>query len=125
MNVIISLAVMLLPFSVVLFILSRRMDKDGDNAEVAIPFAEVQQTKPPILDVPPVSDNAVSVTITREQLEVIADALEFTGEYIETELKGTEHSTEESNDLDSDLKLLNNTLGVVSGALGSPSVRPA
>jgi hypothetical protein len=125
MNVIISLAVMLLPFSVVIFLLYRRMDQNGDNAEAAFPFAEVPQTKPPILDVSPVSDNAVSVTITREQLEVIADALEFTGEYIKTELKGTEHSTEESNDLDSDLKLLNNTLGVVSGALESPSVRPA
>jgi|WetSurMetagenome_2_1015567.scaffolds.fasta_scaffold164691_3 hypothetical protein len=58
-----------------------------------------------------------NVTLTQDQLEVIADALEFTGEYIEHELKDTAGNPEERRELVADLVEVNAALEVVASVM--------
>lgn len=59
----------------------------------------------------------INVPLTLEQLEVIADALEFTGECIEEEIKDTAEGSEERGELVADLEEITTTMEVVAGAM--------
>ena len=59
----------------------------------------------------------IDVTLTLEQLEVIADALEFTGQYIEEEINDAAAGSEERQELVVDLEEVAATLEVVAGAM--------
>jgi hypothetical protein len=59
----------------------------------------------------------INVSLTLEQLEVIADALEFTGECIEEEINDTAEDSEEHRELIADLEEIATTLEVVAGAM--------
>lgn len=59
----------------------------------------------------------INVPLTLEQLEVIADALEFTGECIEEEINDTAEDSEERRELVADLEEVATTLEVVAGAM--------
>jgi len=59
----------------------------------------------------------INVTLTLEQLEVIADALEFTGQCIEEEINDTAEDSEERRELVADLEEVATTLEVVAGAM--------
>jgi hypothetical protein len=61
----------------------------------------------------------INVALTLEQLEVIADALEWTGECIEEEINDTTEGSEEHHQLITDLEEVANTLEVVAGAMDS------
>ena len=58
-----------------------------------------------------------NVPLTLEQLEVIADALEFTGECIEEEIEDTAEGSEERQALVTDLEEVAETLEVIAGAM--------
>jgi hypothetical protein len=60
---------------------------------------------------------SINVALTLEQLEVIADALEFTGECIEEEINDTAEDSEERRELVADLEEIATTLEVVAGAM--------
>lgn len=59
----------------------------------------------------------INVALTLEQLEVIADALEFTGECIEEEINDTAAGSEDRQELVTDLEEITSTLEVVAGAM--------
>ena len=59
----------------------------------------------------------ISVTLTLEQLEVIADALEFTGQCIEEEINDTAEDSEERRELVADLEEITVTMEVVANAM--------
>jgi hypothetical protein len=59
----------------------------------------------------------INVPLTLEQLEVIADALEWTGECIEVEIDETAEGSEERHELVADLEEVAATLEVVAGAM--------
>ena len=59
----------------------------------------------------------IDVPLTLEQLEVIADALEFTGQCIEEEIEDTAEGSEERQALVTDLEEVADTLEVVAGAM--------
>lgn len=59
----------------------------------------------------------ISVSLTLEQLEVIADALEFTGECIEEEISDTAEGSEERHGLVTDLEEIAITLEVIAAAM--------
>ena len=59
----------------------------------------------------------INVPLTLEQLEVIADALEFTGQCIEEEIEDTAEGSEERQALVTDLEEVADTLEVVAGAM--------
>lgn len=59
----------------------------------------------------------INVTLTMEQLEVIADALEWTGECIEEEINDAPAGSEEHRELVADLEELTATLEVIAGAM--------
>ncbi len=59
----------------------------------------------------------INVSLTLEQLEVIADALEFTGECIEEEINDTAEDSEERRELVADLEEVATTLELVAGAM--------
>lgn len=59
----------------------------------------------------------IKIPLTLEQLEVIADALEFTGQCIEVEIADTADGSEERQALVTDLEEVANTLEVVAGAM--------
>ncbi len=61
----------------------------------------------------------INVALTLEQLEVIADALEFTGECIEEEINDTAEDSEERRELVTDLEEVATTLEVVAVAMGT------
>ncbi len=61
--------------------------------------------------------NTINVPLTLEQLEVIADALEFTGQCIEEEIEDTAEGSEERQSLVTDLEEVADTLEVVAGAM--------
>jgi hypothetical protein len=59
----------------------------------------------------------INVPLTLEQLEVIADALEFTGQCIEEEINDTAEESEERRELVADLEEITTTLEVVASAM--------
>jgi hypothetical protein len=59
----------------------------------------------------------INVALTLEQLEVIADALEFTGQCIEEEINDTAEDSEERRELVADLEEVATTLEVVASAM--------
>ncbi len=61
----------------------------------------------------------IDVALTLEQLEVIADALEFTGQCIEDEINDTAEDAEERGELVADLEEVATTLEVVASAMDS------
>ncbi len=62
-------------------------------------------------------NETINVPLTLEQLEVIADALEFTGQCIEEEIENTAEGSEERQELVADLEEVTSTLEVVAGAM--------
>jgi hypothetical protein len=60
---------------------------------------------------------SINVPLTLEQLEVIADVLEFTGECIEEEINDTAEDSEERRELVADLEEITSTMEVVAGAM--------
>lgn len=59
----------------------------------------------------------INVSLTLEQLEVIADALEFTGECVEEEINDTAEGSEERRELVADLEEIATTLELIAGAM--------
>jgi malonyl CoA-acyl carrier protein transacylase len=59
----------------------------------------------------------VNVQLTLEQLETIADALQFTGEVVEEDIKESEVGTEEHEGLTADLQDLTNAMEVIADAM--------
>lgn len=59
----------------------------------------------------------INVVLTLEQLEVIADALEFTGECIEEEINDTAEDSEERQELVTDLEEVAGTLELIANAM--------
>jgi hypothetical protein len=59
----------------------------------------------------------INVALTLDQLETIADALEFTGKVIQEELNDFEPGTEEHDGLSADLEDLTNSMGVIASAM--------
>jgi len=59
----------------------------------------------------------INVALTLEQLEVIADALEWTGECIEEEINETTEGSEERRELVADLEEVASTLELIAGAM--------
>ncbi len=59
----------------------------------------------------------IDVSLTLEQLEVIADALEFTGECIEDEIGETAEGSEERRELVTDLEEVAMTLEAIASAM--------
>jgi acid stress-induced BolA-like protein IbaG/YrbA len=59
----------------------------------------------------------INVALTLEQLEVIADALEFTGQCIEEEINDTAEGSVERQELVADLEEITTTLEVVAVAM--------
>ena len=59
----------------------------------------------------------INVSLTLEQLEVIADALEFTGQCIEEEIGDTSEGSEERARLVEDLEEISTTLEAVANAM--------
>lgn len=59
----------------------------------------------------------IDVSLTLEQLEVIADALEFTGECIEDEIGETAEDSEERRELVTDLEEVAMTLEAIASAM--------
>lgn len=62
-------------------------------------------------------NETIKVALTLEQLEVIADALEFTGECIEEEINDTAEDSEERRELVADLEEVTTTMEVVASAM--------
>ena len=60
---------------------------------------------------------AISLALTLEQLEVIADALDFTGQCIEEEIEDTAEGSEDRQGLIADLEEVAATLEVIAGAM--------
>lgn len=59
----------------------------------------------------------INVPLTLEQLEVIADALEWTGECIEEEINDTAENSEERQSLVTDLEEIAATMEVIAEAM--------
>jgi len=59
----------------------------------------------------------VNLSLTLEQLEVIADALEFTGQCIEEEIDDMAEGSTEHRELVADLEEVAATLEIVAGAM--------
>jgi len=62
-------------------------------------------------------NSAIKVQLTLEQLETIADALEFTGKVIEEELEDFAAGSEEHDGLSADLKDLSDAMEVIADAM--------
>jgi hypothetical protein len=59
----------------------------------------------------------INLALTLEQLAVIADALEFTGQCIEEEINDTAENSEERRELVADLEEITTTMEVVAAAM--------
>lgn len=146
MNILLSLAIMLLPFSAFLLVIGHRAlrnaNKDGlplmNSNRMATPSAGFEVAQPSLdpIHLPPYSprnfavaqllagtqtsiaeSDTINLTLTQDQLEVIADALELTGECIEKNLIDTTDGSEVHGLLIEDRRNISATMNVVSGAL--------
>jgi hypothetical protein len=61
--------------------------------------------------------DTINVPLTLEQLEVIADALEFTGQCIEEEINDTAEDSAERHELVADLEEITVTMEVIANAM--------
>lgn len=61
----------------------------------------------------------INVPLTLEQLEVIADALEFTGQCVEEEIEETAEGSEDRQALVTDLEEITTTLEVIAEAMNA------
>lgn len=59
----------------------------------------------------------INVALSLEQMEVIADALEFTGQCIEEEIEDTAEGSDERQALVTDLEEVADTLEVIAEAM--------
>ncbi len=142
MHSLMALAIMLLPFSAFLLVIGRRALRTANKQEPSLPnsnrmmsataFDAVQPTINPMrLPNCPQSNSetehfrsspqrgiAVSemgnVPMTLEQFEVIADALEFTGQFIEEEITDTAEGSKQHTLLIADLAQVTATMEVVA-----------
>jgi hypothetical protein len=64
-------------------------------------------------------NDTINVALTLEQLEVIADALEWTGECIEEEINETADESDERRELIADLEEVATTLELIASAMES------
>lgn len=145
MHSLLSLAIMLLPFTAFFLVLGGRMlrtanqpksfqAKSAWKASPSATDAAPSSTNPARLagaprsgaeagqaDVAPNSggdvDKSVNVPLTLDDFEVIADALEFTGQYIEKEITDATAGTEEHALLLADLEEVNKTMEVVTNTM--------
>lgn len=146
MNILLSLAIMLLPFSAFLLVIGRRALRTANDEKLSlmnssrIPasssvFDGVQPTLNPIrptnfqqgnseavqfrsdMQTGIAGSETIHVALTLDQLEVIADALEITGECIEEELVDTTEGSEVHGLLIEDRRNITATMNIVSGAL--------
>lgn len=62
-------------------------------------------------------ETTIDVALTLTQLEVIADALEFTGQCCEEELKEHAEGSEEHRELSEDLNEITEVLGKIADAM--------
>jgi len=145
MHSLMALAIMLLPFSAFLLVIGGRALRTADKPEQLLPdanrmkaatsFDAVQPTINPMrLPNCPQSNSAteqfranqlagiavnemINVPLTLGQFEVIADALEFTGQYIEEELTDTAEGSEQHALLVADLEEVTKTMEVVANKM--------
>ncbi|MDX9993953.1 MAG: hypothetical protein RBS28_01430 [Rhodocyclaceae bacterium] len=61
----------------------------------------------------------INVPLTLEQLEVIADALEFTGQCIEEEIEQTAEGSEDRQAFVTDLEEITTTMEVIAEAMNT------
>lgn len=61
----------------------------------------------------------INVPLTLEQLEVIADALEFTGQCIEEEIEETAEGSEDRQAFVTDLEEITTTMEVIAEAMNT------
>lgn len=61
----------------------------------------------------------INVPLTLEQLEVIADALEFTGQCIEEEIEETAEGSEDRQSFVTDLEEITTTMEVIAEAMNT------
>ncbi len=61
----------------------------------------------------------INVPLTLEQLEVIADALEFTGQCIEEEIEETAEGSEDRQSFVTDLEEITTTMEVIAEAMSA------
>jgi len=147
MHSLMALAIMLLPFSAFLLVMGGRVLRTSNKKELFQPnsnrmmsAAAFDTVQPAIISIRlpncPQSNSetepfrsdlqrgiAVSemgyVPLTLEQFEVIADALEFTGQYIEEEITDTAKGSEQHVLLVSDLEQVRATMEVVVNVMDS------
>jgi len=145
MHSLMALAIMLLPFSAFLLVIGGRASRAANKQEASLPnsnrmmsatvFEAAQPTiNPMCLPNCPQSNSeaehfrpnlqrGIAVTeignapLTLEQFEVIADALEFTGQYIEKEITDTAAGSEQHALLVADLDEISTTMEVVARAM--------
>lgn len=145
MQILMALAIMLLPFSAFLLVIGRRVLRTANKQEPSLPnssrmmsatvFEAVQPTINPMhspnctqsnLETMQFRSNRQSgvtvsemgnVALTLEQFEVIADALEFTGQYIEKEITDTAEGSEQHDLLVADLEEVTKTMEVVANRM--------
>jgi hypothetical protein len=145
MHSLMALAIMLLPFSAFLLVIGRRALRTANKQEPSLPnlnrmmsetALDAVQPKINPMRLPncPQSNSesehfrsnphrgiAVSemgnAPLTLEQFEVIADALEFTGQYIEAEITDTAEGSEQHALLIADLEQVTATMEVVANAM--------
>jgi hypothetical protein len=144
MHSLMALAIMLLPFSAFLLVIGRRAMRTANKQErfqqnsyrmmPATVHGAVAPLNPMRLPDCPQSNSAteqfqsnrqrgiaasemIHAPLTLEQFEVIADALEFTGQYIEEEITDTAEGSEKHALLVADLEEVTKTMEVVANKL--------
>jgi len=144
MNSLMALAIMLLPFSAFLLVIGGRASRAANKQEASLPnsnrmmSATVFETAQPTINpmcLPNCPQNnskaghfrpnlqrgiavsEVNAPLTLEQFEVIADALEFTGQYIEKEITDTVAGTEQHALLVADLEEITTAMEGVARAM--------
>jgi hypothetical protein len=145
MHSLMALAIMLLPFSAFLLVISglklrtankqEQFPQNSNQMMSATAFDAAQPTIFPMrLPNCPESNSEtgqfrsrqqggiaasemINVPLTLEQFEVIADALEFTGQYIEEELTDTAEGSEQHALLVADLEEVTKTMEVVANKM--------
>jgi hypothetical protein len=142
MHSLMALAIMLLPFSAFLLVMGGRALRTANKQEPFLPNSN-RKMSATVFDAGPATINPMSlpscpqinseteqfrshlqwgiavgemgnVPLTLEQFEVIADALEFTGQYIEEKITDTAEGSEQHALLVADLEEITKTMEVVS-----------
>jgi hypothetical protein len=145
MHSLMALAIMLLPFSAFLLVIGGRALRTSNTQEPSLPDANrmksvtaFEAVQPPIdpvrrPDCPQSKSETeqfsanlhsgiavgemINAPLTLGQFEVIADALEFTGQYIEEKITDTAEGSEEHALLVADLEEVTKTMEVVANKM--------